>query len=149
MGFTLCREHPTEPVLQTVEKRVCCSCGLDITHQRKQSRFCSEKYKGHLAKKCRNQDSNRRKSLKLKIMQAQVRNQYLRITYKKDGVSYTDTLHSSEIVVSREWLDTVVSVEAVPFYSSDEKEYFYGKDAKAVLEELTHENAPDGCVDDG
>lgn len=149
MGFTLCREHPTELVLEVVEKRVCYSCGSDISHQRKQSRFCSEKYKGHLAKKCRNQDSNRRKSLKLKIMQAQVRNQYLRITYKKDGVSYTDTLHSSEIVVSREWLDTVVSVEVVPFYSSDEKEHLYGKDAKAVLEELTRENAPDGCIDDG
>lgn len=149
VGFTLCDERPAKPPPTMVEKRACCSCGLDISHQRKQSRFCSEKYKGQLAKKCRNQDSNRRKSLKLKIMQAQVRNQYLRITYKKDGVFYTDTLHSSEIVVSREWLDTVVSVEVIPFYCSDEKQYLYGKDAKAVLEELTRENAPDGCVDDG
>jgi hypothetical protein len=149
VSFTLCDEHPAKPPPMMVEKRVCCSCGLDISHQRKQSRFCSEKYKGGSAKKCRNRDSNRRKNLKLKIMQAQIKNQYLRITYKKDGVSYTDTLHSSEIVVSREWLDMVVSVEVMPFYSSDEKEYFYGKDARAVLERLTRENAPETWVDGG
>lgn len=143
MGFTLSDEPTPNPLIQPIQKRVCCSCGSDISHQRPQSRFCSEKYKGGAAKKCRNKDSNKRKTLKIKIMKAQTENRYLRITYKKDGETYTDVLHSSEIVVSREWLDTVVRVETVPFYSSDEKECFYGKDAKAVLEQLTRENSPD------
>lgn len=129
---------------ELIKKRYCVSCGSDISSQRAGSRFCSEKYKGYaISKKCRNKDSNKRKNLKLKIMQAQIKNQFIKITYKKNGETYTDVIHSSEVAVNREWLETVVWIETVPFYKSDEKEYYYGKEAKAVLEQLTHENAPE------
>ncbi len=41
-------------------KRYCLTCGRDITHQKKGSRFCSEKLYGRQVKKCRNKVSNRK-----------------------------------------------------------------------------------------
>jgi hypothetical protein len=43
-----------------VSKRVCLSCGNDISNQRKGSVFCSEKVFGKIAKKSRNVESNPR-----------------------------------------------------------------------------------------
>lgn len=47
-----------------VFKKYCLSCGRDITHQRVNSKFCSEKYFGKIAKSCRNKDSNPRNNPK-------------------------------------------------------------------------------------
>lgn len=50
------------------EKRICKSCGRDISRQRDSSQFCSAKYVGEQsAHKCRNTDSNQRNNLKTKI----------------------------------------------------------------------------------
>jgi hypothetical protein len=38
--------------------RYCLTCGKDITHQKNNSQFCSEKLNGPMAKKCRNTISN-------------------------------------------------------------------------------------------
>ncbi|WP_394991107.1 hypothetical protein [Emticicia sp.] len=45
---------------RTFLKRVCLTCGKDISNQRKGSFFCSEKLFGKVAKKCRNKESNPR-----------------------------------------------------------------------------------------
>ncbi len=51
-----------------VQKRFCHSCGKEITHQMKGSKFCSKKYVGEAAaKQCRNTNSNPRNNRKNKI----------------------------------------------------------------------------------
>lgn len=93
-------------------KRFCVICGRDISHQKKGSRFCSERDFGKEAKRCRNRDSNRRMIIKRRIKKAKMNEYFLRITYTDtDGASYTDTLAASEISPTREWLDRVTNVE--------------------------------------
>ncbi|GEM_PF-3301849 len=50
------KEKPTPGTPQKL--RTCLTCGRDISHQRKNSRFCSEKLYGKKAKACRNVSSN-------------------------------------------------------------------------------------------
>ncbi|HEY8401336.1 MAG TPA: hypothetical protein VIK89_08745 [Cytophagaceae bacterium] len=52
---------------ETDNKRYCKSCGRDISGQKLNSVFCSEKIFGKEAKKCRNKDSNPRNHVKRKI----------------------------------------------------------------------------------
>jgi hypothetical protein len=47
-------------------KRFCASCGRDISHQKTGSKFCSEKFYGIQAKRCRNKASNTNRNKKLK-----------------------------------------------------------------------------------
>lgn len=47
--------------------RICVTCGRDITDQKSGSQFCSEKVFGKEAKKCRNQNSNRRNNYRRKV----------------------------------------------------------------------------------
>ena len=55
-----------ELTIQT--KRVCSTCGRDISEQKGDSRFCGEKFVGEKeAHKCRNKESNKRNHLKHKI----------------------------------------------------------------------------------
>ncbi|MBK9477329.1 MAG: hypothetical protein IPN99_00425 [Bacteroidetes bacterium] len=57
--------HSNIGLIQTQIKRYCVSCGRDISNQKKDSKFCSEKQFGRAAKKCRNMESNfRHNSLK-------------------------------------------------------------------------------------
>lgn len=49
-----------------ISKRLCATCGRDISHQKGTSKFCSEKYFGKDAKACRNKDSNPRNHQKRK-----------------------------------------------------------------------------------
>ena len=89
-------------------------------------------------------------------MRAKERNQFLRVTYSDDGATYTDTLHSSEVGVSRADLDKIVSVFILPTCPAADQsgpdcyghchcanpETFTGPDARALLADLTAENAP-------
>jgi hypothetical protein len=43
---------------RVLNKRYCISCGREITKQKKDSRFCGEKYRGRNGKNCRNLASN-------------------------------------------------------------------------------------------
>ena len=139
------------------KNRVCLSCGKPLSGQKSNSRFCSEKYNGaKAARHCRNRDSNPRRTKRNQIMKANQRNQFLRITYTANGQTYTDSLHSSEVAVSREWLDSVVSVEVLPAcrdadtsgptcysHCPCQPEIWNGNDAKQRLDQLTTENHPD------
>lgn len=145
VGFTLCDEQTKMIPPQEVETRVCCSCGSDISHQRKKSRFCAEKYKGVGAKKCRNKDSNQRKTKRLQVMRAKEKDMYVRITYhaaNNEGEQFSDVLHSSEIAVSREWLDRVVRVELL----KETPETLAGSTAKELLRGLTNSNLGGQCA---
>ena len=51
----------------TANLRVCLSCGKDISHQRKNSKYCSENLLGKTGKQCRNEGNNPRNNLKRKI----------------------------------------------------------------------------------
>lgn len=51
----------------TSSKRVCLSCGRDISGQKAGSLFCSEKTFGREAKRCRNMDSNPRNARRRKL----------------------------------------------------------------------------------
>ena len=55
------------PTPQNEVKRYCLTCGREITHQKTDSKFCSEKTFGPQVKKCRNTDSNPRNNFKRKI----------------------------------------------------------------------------------
>ncbi|TZF83248.1 hypothetical protein FW774_13245 [Pedobacter sp. BS3] len=56
------------PPVETPEKRACQSCGKDISHQSKKSKFCSAKYVGYeQAHKCRNTNSNPRNNFARKL----------------------------------------------------------------------------------
>ena len=123
----------------TVERR-CKSCGSDISHQRRGSGFCSEKYKGGQAKQCRNRDSNTRRDKRQIINRAKMKGQFLRINYMYNGVLYTDTLHSSEVSAEREWLDSVVSVEAVDQSQESDRPFIYS-DARDFIAKLSIANA--------
>lgn len=91
----------------------CLSCGRELIGQKKGSKFCSEKIYGKEAKQCRNKDSNRRLTLKRKIYRAMEVDEMLLITYKENDCTYSDTLSSKELSLSKEWLDKVMSVQRV------------------------------------
>lgn len=50
--------YSNKGLIQHQIRRYCVSCGRDISNQKKDSKFCSEKQFGREAKKCRNIDSN-------------------------------------------------------------------------------------------
>lgn len=112
------------------EKRCCKSCGRDISIQKDGSCFCSEKYFGKEAKKCRNRDSNKRMVIKRKIKNAMDKKQMLRITYSDEsGTPYTDILGVDEISITREWLNRVQKVEII----KPQPEILQGYEAKKLL----------------
>ncbi len=58
-----------------IEKRFCKNCGREISHQKKDSKFCSEKYFGKSAKKCRNKASNKnRQNKRIEKRQVEINN---------------------------------------------------------------------------
>lgn len=152
-----CPENPIEnfiesaPMLPT-QKRYCISCGKGIDNQRAKSVFCSEKYNGRDAKKCRNKDSNKRRDFKRIIMKAQKLNQWLRVHYRnldEPEQTYSDILHSTEIAVNRGWLNTIIKIDILPdapapaLYGDPHNEHFEtieGEPAKEYLDNLTAEN---------
>lgn len=148
------REKSRKNRLLETGKRYCKTCGKEIIGSRANSLFCRKSTNPN-AKKCRNKDSNIRRTLKAQIMRAKVNNQFLRITYKdltnQEKPTFTDILHSSEIAVHRGLLNIIVSVEVLPNESepalyqdlnhAHHGELFTGKDAVEVLEELTAENS--------
>jgi|GEM_PF-1692645 hypothetical protein len=94
----------------TKNRRFCCVCGREITHQRTNSRFCSEKYFGKSAKQCRNKDSNRRLTLKRKITKAMQKQKYLAVTYRYGKDTYCDILSPSEIAPTTENLNRITEI---------------------------------------
>jgi hypothetical protein len=61
---TFLSKYNTKPL----QRKVCVSCGRDISNQNNRSKFCSPKYVGEAAAhECRNSDSNPRNNLKRKI----------------------------------------------------------------------------------
>jgi hypothetical protein len=137
-------QNAPPPTLQ----RCCLSCGKSIETQRAKSVFCSEKYNGQNAKKCRNKDSNRRRDLKQIIMKAQIKNQWIRVYYRNlddPEQTYSDVLHSSEIVVNRGWLNTIIKIEVLaeqpaPLHFGEPIETLEGEQAKELLDDLTAQN---------
>lgn len=159
MGKTLlsCPENPIESFIESApplpaQKRCCVSCGKGIDNQRAKSVFCSEKYNGRDAKKCRNKDSNKRRNFKRIIMNAQKKNQWLRVYYRsldEPEQTYSDVLHSSEIAVNRGWLNTIIKIDILPnapapaLYGEPHNEHFEtieGEPAKELLDNLTAQN---------
>ncbi len=123
-------EGKKEAKMRTQKMRFCVICGRDISHQKKGSRFCSERDFGKEAKRCLNKDSNRRMIIKRKIKNAKMKDYFLRITYTDaDGTSYTDMLTASEVSPTREWLDRVTSVEVC----KEPPETLTGNEAKEFL----------------
>lgn len=124
------------------EKEPCCciTCGRQLTGQKTGSRFCSEKIYGKDAKKCRNKDSNRRLSLKRKINRAMEKEKMLRITYKENGQEYTDILGANEILVTREWLDKIVSIDVL----EPQQKELTGKGAKEYLLNMSENSKGNG-----
>jgi hypothetical protein len=94
------------------EKTVCKSCERDLSGQKNGSTFCSEKLYGKVAKKCRNKDSNKRYRFKQLIKTAMEQNGMIAVSYTdQNGNSYTDTLHATEICITREWLEQIQSIK--------------------------------------
>lgn len=108
------REIKLKTTSANAKERVCKTCGKPINQNRVNSWFCSIKF-NPLAKRCRNKDSNKRRTFKAQIMKAKETEKYIRVTYKNldDPTQQTETvtLKSSEIAVSRGWLNTIVKIE--------------------------------------
>lgn len=118
--------------------RYCITCGRQIDGQKRGSLFCSEKVFGKSAKACRNKDSNRRLTIKRKIKRAMEKDLMLRITYRHNGETYTDTLGANEISVTRDWLDRIVSVE--PLRKEPQPQKLTGEKAKSYLQKVNENN---------
>jgi hypothetical protein len=115
--------------------KFCASCGADISRQRKESRFCSAANVGNTkARQCRNKESNKRLHFKRQIKKAMEHKNFLQITYTDaHGISYTDTLHPSELHITRTWLDRIQSVKILPTERSEPPETLTGQKAKEYL----------------
>ncbi|MEM7654526.1 MAG: hypothetical protein AAF399_00225 [Bacteroidota bacterium] len=116
-----------------IQKRECVSCGRTISHQKKGSLFCGEKYRGKAAKTCRNQDSNRRRTLTKRMMKAKANEQWLQISYWWEGELHSDTLYASELEVSRELLNQIEKVEIL---SETPTKYLEGEAARQLVANL-------------
>ncbi len=96
-------------------KRYCLSCGKDISEQNKRTIFCSENLYGKAAKRCRNQNSNKRRDRKRIIQKALTKNNYLAFTYSGEGANtYTDILHPAELSITKDWLDRIQQIILLP-----------------------------------
>lgn len=111
----------------------CLSCGRELIGQRKGSQFCSEKIYGKQARQCRNKDSNKRLSLKRKIKRYMEKSKMLLITYLYEGNTYSETLSSKEICLTKEWSDTVVEVQCI-----DEAINLKDKQARNYLKQISN-----------
>jgi hypothetical protein len=119
--------------------RCCISCGRQITNQKRGSRFCSEKIYGTAARQCRNKDSNRRLAIKRKIKRAMAKEKLLSVTYSDSGRTYTDILGTNEIYLTREWLDKIISVEALE-KEPQQPQPLTGDTAKEYLQKISNNN---------
>jgi hypothetical protein len=103
-----------QSVFGVKKKRFCVSCGRDISEQKNNSRFCSEKLYGKEARKCRNKDSNRRLALKRKIKRAKEKDLKIKIIFiKKNREKPPNKQAAATLVVTREWLNSVKRVTTV------------------------------------
>lgn len=118
--------------------RTCKSCGNDITRQHYKSVFCSELIRGKAAKKCRNKNSNTRRLLKDKIKKAMIQQNFIAVTYTENEKTYTDTLHPTEIMLQRTWIDKVVRVEILPTLYGEAYELITGEEAKNYMKQFLH-----------
>jgi hypothetical protein len=86
---------------QMTVKKSCITCGKNISDQKKNSIFCSEKVYGKIAKKCRNKRSNERREHKKKIEAALKSESFLIVSYQAEtGDVYSDILKPDEIDLS-------------------------------------------------
>ncbi|RPD40530.1 hypothetical protein EG028_14590 [Chitinophaga barathri] len=116
-------------------QRSCKTCRRDISTQHPRSRFCSERLYGSAGKACRNKDSNHRRDLKRIINTAMNTQQFIAITYSVGGDSYTDTLHPSELEVTRNWLDKITRIDLLPTGKGDRLETLTGNKAQAFIQQ--------------
>lgn len=106
----------TENTAKTADtkRRFCKSCGRDITNQRAGSCFCSEKMYGKEAKKCRNKDSNRRRTKKRKLLRALQKKDKIILTYSGvSGKSVTRILRANKKYLVRAWLDRITDITII------------------------------------
>jgi hypothetical protein len=119
---------------KSAQKRTCKSCSRDISSQQATSMFCSESRYGKIAKSCRNKDSNRRRDLKRTIFKAMNIQNFISITYQVGGKTYTDTLHPSELDITKTWLDRITKIDIMPVASGEKPETIKGKAAKQFIQ---------------
>lgn len=94
----------------TIQRRFCVVCGREITHQKNNSRFCSEKFFGKSAKKCRNKESNRRLTLRRKIQRAIERKKNIEITYKENKIKIQ---HPRKLKTTKENLNKIFTINII------------------------------------
>lgn len=132
------RAKVTPPLLRT-----CASCGRDISNQRKQAIYCSERLHGRAGKSCRNKGSNRRRALKNQLKRAMNQNQLIAVTYRPDpesGHTYTDTLCPSEIMITCDWLNRVERIDILPEGNHQPPEPLRGQAARDYLRQTTNKH---------
>lgn len=139
-----------KPTSTDADVRVCKTCGKPINQNRKESWFCSIKF-NPLAKRCRNKDSNRRRTFKSQIMKAKENDKWLRVHYlnPETKAEHSEILRSSEIAVTRGWLNTILKIEILHdepnLYgcpNEPQPEILTGVDARNFAGRLTRENDP-------
>lgn len=130
------QNKPKKADLQPV-KRHCKSCARNINQQRPKSLFCSEAKYGKAAKRCRNKDSNRRLHFKRKILKAMNKNNFIAITYHdENGETFTDTLHPSEMGITKEWLERIIKIDILPVTPNEPLETLQGLKAHDYIKSV-------------
>lgn len=79
------------------QKRYCATCGRDITHQRKGSKYCSEKIYGAAGKHCRNKAQYTKRAKKAKPAIANELKQLEKLYTKTPPKKLTITLNTGEV----------------------------------------------------
>ncbi len=134
------------PALSAMPARRCAGCGAPLTGQKTGSRYCSALVVGsRAAHRCRNTDSNRRRTFKNRIKSASMLQNFLSVTYRAASGTdtYTDTFHPSELAnVPRAWLDRITEIQVLPHRWQDVPESYTGEAARLFAQRLQAPTAP-------
>lgn len=127
----------------------CATCGRDISHQRKNSRFCSEKYFGKDGKRCRNAASNKKRNQKARAKKNDL-NKVLKAISKTDFLVQINFKVSNKKLVayqknlSKDDIGHVDKVKSIALTINSIRYELEGFEMKKVISEILKANQYEG-----
>lgn len=123
----------------------CMVCKTDIKHKRKGTKYCTKKCNNKnngMKRTQRNRERiSREKHHFSKLVNAlEKKRLWLWITYKADGVEYSDFLHQNEISTTTDWLKKVIKIRAENPTNSRLKYELSGYMARKLLRIINQTN---------
>ncbi|MGJ1191818.1 hypothetical protein [Sphingobacterium siyangense] len=136
------KQSLTKTVLQKTVQKVCAVCGSDISHKQQSATYCTKRCNNSMHAKRRKEKRHERHRLESAVLVtiAPVLGRWstpLAITYVDGRNSYTDILHSTEIVTTYHWIRKVVQVSGAV---GDTTPILTGNRAKELIKRLNQLN---------